>query len=388
MEKIVPIKTDEELLETINKSKHDKNIFVGRIISIISIIIMTFSLYGDMVIFKYPKQISFFRVILILIILCYLILSFSKLKYDYKIIAMCYRIGIYSIALFLAIFNFYIFNILPQYNHRVVQVLIIGNLGIFIGIAGLISEYKYVVLFNLSLVVLGNIFFKQLTVSNWFEYFNYFALIAISLTINKIVVNSEKREWKLKLLLGKNLYYLEKEIELRIEAENKLKFQAEKDSLTKAYNRYKGFQKLENDIKLAYKEKKVLSVCVLDLDNLKLINDKYGHIKGDLYISIFSLIIRRNLKEINYFIRIGGDEFLLVMPNSSFNDAEKIFRSIEQQIELENLKNKFEIKLSVSHGIEAYNGENKILLEELIDIADKQMYIEKTRKKQHSKVYR
>ena len=90
----------------------------------------------------------------------------------------------------------------------------------------------------------------------------------------------------------------------------KLTSMAYHDTLTGIKNRVFFDQEIRNLLQ----EKTPLSFCYMDLDHLKFVNDRYGHLEGDTYIRNFTHIVNENIREEDTFIRIGGDEFCLIIP--------------------------------------------------------------------------
>ena len=115
----------------------------------------------------------------------------------------------------------------------------------------------------------------------------------------------------------------------------------------------------------------------MDLDNLKLTNDVYGHSAGDEIIKEFSKILLTEIRETDYACRIGGDEFLLILPTSNLKAAKNIVKRINDNIFKKNKKE--EIKIKFSHGFESTR--NIKNLDNLIKTADEKMYKNKKSKR-------
>jgi diguanylate cyclase (GGDEF)-like protein len=75
-----------------------------------------------------------------------------------------------------------------------------------------------------------------------------------------------------------------------------------------------------------------LSLCMLDLDNFKLINDRYGHQTGDLVLQRFSEICRATLREIDIIGRLGGEEFAIVLPVTAIAEAQQVSERLRAAI--------------------------------------------------------
>ncbi|HBG5346396.1 TPA: GGDEF domain-containing protein [Clostridioides difficile] len=145
---------------------------------------------------------------------------------------------------------------------------------------------------------------------------------------------------------------------------NLLKKKANIDELTSAYNRKFAFEKIQHYIDNSL----LFSLIYIDLDKLKTINDTYGHLAGDNYIINFSSIVIENLRTDDIFARIGGDEFIVVMPKSNENTTKEF---------IEKIRKIMDSKISFSYGIVEVPSENKMTVEEIINIADIRMYSDK-----------
>jgi diguanylate cyclase (GGDEF)-like protein len=153
------------------------------------------------------------------------------------------------------------------------------------------------------------------------------------------------------------------------------------DSLTGTYNRRIILQILGQNIKLAKRQSQPVSVCFIDVDKLKYINDHLGHRIGDSLLINVTRIIKENIREMDSLARIGGDEFLIVFPNCTKEKAEEIWQRILEDFKKFNENNKF-YSIEVSHGISQFDKVHVKNVDELITEADEKMYKEKNRKRE------
>lgn len=153
-----------------------------------------------------------------------------------------------------------------------------------------------------------------------------------------------------------------------------------KDPLTSTYNRRFVDERLPVDIIKATIEQAPLTVIFIDVDNLKYINDKYGHGIGDLVIKEVGKILQSSIRTSKDWVaRFGGDEFIISLNNTNYKEAsfiaDRISKNISNaKIQLEN----DEIFLSISMGMHTMD-KTKLTPEELISFADKNMYLQKKR---------
>ena len=167
----------------------------------------------------------------------------------------------------------------------------------------------------------------------------------------------------------------------RKQLEKKLEKLARIDSLTGCYNRGYGLELLDRQIKLSHRSKSPLILAFLDIDKFKPINDTYGHDEGDLVLKEVANLFKSTLREIDIVCRMGGDEFLLIFPESSLKEAPLIKERLNKNlIELnQTLKRLYKIDLSI--GLSEYDPDHPLTMDELIRIADQKMYEEKRNKK-------
>jgi diguanylate cyclase (GGDEF)-like protein/PAS domain S-box-containing protein len=159
--------------------------------------------------------------------------------------------------------------------------------------------------------------------------------------------------------------------------EKKLEKLAHFDVLTGCYARGYGLSLFERQIKSAQRHKTSILLLYVDLNGLKYINDTFGHKEGDKVLKEVAKFFKSILREVDIICRMGGDEFLLIFPDSSLNDVPLIKERITNKLkELnKNLNNPYKISFSI--GLSCYNPSNPLPIEELIRIADEDMYKEK-----------
>lgn len=174
---------------------------------------------------------------------------------------------------------------------------------------------------------------------------------------------------------------LEIDIEKRKKVEEKLEKLARIDSLTGCYNRGYGLVLFDRQMKLSHRSKSPLLLAFLDVDGFKSINDTFGHDEGDQVLKEVASLFKSTLREIDIISRMGGDEFLLIFPDNSLQDASQIKERLNKNlIELnQTLKKPYKIDLSI--GFSEYDPDKPLYMDELIRLADEEMYEEKRKKK-------
>ncbi len=122
-----------------------------------------------------------------------------------------------------------------------------------------------------------------------------------------------------------------------------LKEESEIDKMTQFYNNGKYKQMVEG----YYPEVESVAVIFWDIDNLKYINDTYGHLYGDFLISSVADIIRANADETHKAYRVGGDEFVMILENPKTGEAEENVRLCKKMIAARNDGSNFPVSASV-----------------------------------------
>lgn len=151
------------------------------------------------------------------------------------------------------------------------------------------------------------------------------------------------------------------------------------DELTKCYNRRYINEKLPIDIELAKANNLPLAIAMIDIDYFKLINDKYGHLLGDLVLKDIINIVKDNIRgKSDWIARYGGEEFLILFNDTSKEEDYNLLKGIKSIVENSILKyDDIEINITISIGMASLTNEINDM-DKLIRIADKNLYKAKT----------
>jgi len=166
----------------------------------------------------------------------------------------------------------------------------------------------------------------------------------------------------------------------RKKLEEELKKLARFDNLTDSCNRGYGLALLDRQLKLARRRKAPVLLAYIDIDDFKDINDTFGHEEGDKVLKEVVKLLKSTLREIDIICRMGGDEFLLIFPDSSLKDSTLIKERLNKNLIKLNQTLKKPYKIELSMGLSCYDPNNPQSIDELIRIADKKMYEEKNSK--------
>lgn len=155
---------------------------------------------------------------------------------------------------------------------------------------------------------------------------------------------------------------------------DRLKMDNLKDIMTGTLNRNSGLKYIEEQLVQCKKQKKSMTLCYIDVNDLKVINDMLGHREGDFLIKTVIATIKKNIRETDVISRLGGDEFVIVFPGCKMDYSERVMERICGELrQLKPFVNK-DYTISISYGFSEYNGELDITVESLLDKADHQMY--------------
>jgi diguanylate cyclase (GGDEF)-like protein len=184
----------------------------------------------------------------------------------------------------------------------------------------------------------------------------------------------------LNLQLEKKVQVRTRQLELankKLEEEkNHLEITAITDDLTHLYNRRYIRDRIQNAIGQAKRYDQKLSVIMLDLDHFKEANDSYGHRIGDEVLRGTAQVFRETLREADLAGRYGGEEFLIILPQTDSIEAFAVAERIRSRFE--QLKWSVEgLNVTVSGGIAELDSQENEQPDELIDRADKRLYLAK-----------
>ncbi|RLJ70784.1 diguanylate cyclase (GGDEF)-like protein [Hydrogenivirga caldilitoris] len=195
----------------------------------------------------------------------------------------------------------------------------------------------------------------------------------------------EHKNSKLHLLVAGKLdedLFIELHIDGYIESLIKeLKFLAEIDTLTGVYNRRKIEEILEGEIERSKRYGNPLSVILIDIDNFKQLNDTYGHQTGDMVLKEIVSVIRESLRKTDYLGRLGGEEFLVILPETTPERAKLVAERIRKDIENLDLRVG---KITVSAGVTGLKKGDTV--ETLMNRVDRAMYLAKEKGKNRTEV--
>jgi diguanylate cyclase (GGDEF)-like protein len=149
------------------------------------------------------------------------------------------------------------------------------------------------------------------------------------------------------------------------------------DDLTGIFNQSGFVASATQQLKLAHRDMQNVLLFFLDLDNLKGINDSFGHREGDLALIRTADALEKTFRDSDVLARLGGDEFAVLALEASIPDVRLILSRLEENLERANAEG-LHYRLAVSVGVARYDPRSPVSIGELIDIADRDMYKHKS----------
>lgn len=151
------------------------------------------------------------------------------------------------------------------------------------------------------------------------------------------------------------------------------------DELTELWNRRAGKEKLRQLLEQAKKEKKTAVVALIDINELKTVNDRFGHLEGDRLLRYTALAVREVLKEKDLALRLSGDEFVVAFYAESSREADSSMCRIQGRLKEMERQYKLSYRMCFSYGLMEVYPEDSYTVTQVIAKADSQMYIQKRR---------
>lgn len=217
----------------------------------------------------------------------------------------------------------------------------------------------------------------------------FFLMFLLLLGLIFVIQRSRKKQKEVNLqLVVKNdeIKLKQKEIEeinsalytinLELEAKNDNLYQlATTDSLTGIYNRAYLFQNLQVEFNRASRHQMDLSCILFDIDFFKNLNDIHGHLFGDSVLKQIADIIKQNLRQEDVFGRYGGEEFIIMLPNTSLREGLSVAEKLRVGVESYDFNhNELIIKITISFGVASLQDNLTDSFDTLIRYADRALY--------------
>ena len=217
------------------------------------------------------------------------------------------------------------------------------------------KQYTRIMIFSLVLIVL----------SLFVSYLISIALKNRLLNYSKEIKQKNSELMNLNASLEKTVVERTKELN---QAYENMKEIAMKDSLTEIYNRYYFNDALKNEIDRANRYHATFSLCMFDLDYFKDVNDTYGHDVGDKILKTVVDVVKQHLRKSDIFARVGGEEFMIILPKTTLEMSATIVERIRTAIDNYTFEEIEHITISI--GLVQYKeNENNEELLKRVDLA-------------------
>lgn len=347
------------------------------------IIIIAFSLfiYADYNVYNYPPIIILLRIGIIFLFLVYILLSKSPNTKIRAHARKLYFLAMIIVILFVDVLVYLNAHGDIGFQDRSIQVAMVIMLGIVLFAENYRTHIPKIILLNTFLILGINIVVYKELIGVLFTYFNYIFFSFGIYAFNKQLMRSKAIEIQLKKSLLNKVEELEAEAALQEIIESELSWTASHDSMTSLYNRGAGLRLLDKYFQDAVVGDTHLSVCYMDLNNLKWINDHIGHEAGDKYIVDFAGILASSVRNDDLSVRVGGDEFIIILKNVDYSNAMVIKDKIQKKIDAFNIKENLRFPLSVSYGISERKLDKIKSMNDLVACADSKMFEHKKEQK-------
>ena len=160
--------------------------------------------------------------------------------------------------------------------------------------------------------------------------------------------------------------------------EHQLRYLAQRDPLTQAYNRHHFWQLANAEMARVRRYKRPLSIAMIDADHFKDVNDRHGHDVGDLVLRMIVDTCHDSLRKHDVLARYGGEEFVVLLPETPLSGAEAVMERVRERIETTalSLDDGQRIQITVSIGLATILEEEEGL-EALLKRADDALYAAK-----------
>ena len=149
------------------------------------------------------------------------------------------------------------------------------------------------------------------------------------------------------------------------------------DELTKVLNRRAGKERLDLMLEQSRKEERPLCVVLLDINQLKTINDNYGHIEGDRLLKYVTCLAKESIGEEDMIFRLSGDEFVIAYYGEDILGTEERMRLIQKEIDKRREEFSIFYPVSFSYGAIQVYPSDTMSVSDILGKADEQMYVQK-----------
>jgi diguanylate cyclase (GGDEF)-like protein len=227
----------------------------------------------------------------------------------------------------------------------------------------------------------GEVQYGLLFIETEFDSFKYAQQVACQISVSMEAINIIKEQREIKKQLEANLAK-------SVAANKKLDEMSRIDPMTGVTNRRGFFMTIREILKNPQNKGKKAAAIYADMDNLKIVNDEFGHDEGDFSIKTIAKILTESFRSSDVIGRMGGDEFAAFAIINQDSHSEKIKERIQNSMKKFNDQSDKPYFVNISIGIHEFIIDDTVDIEQILNKADAELYIEKKEKKKRICVYK
>jgi len=197
--------------------------------------------------------------------------------------------------------------------------------------------------------------------------------IGVMQVISKEVGSFDEQDVELTEILAG---HMREELE-RVRLQEKLRKQAVRDPLTDLYNRRYFSETLEKEVEKCKRYDNTIAFIMIDVDRFKEINDSYSHQIGDKVLVGVAKLLKKNVRDADTVVRYGGDEFLVMMPETKGEVSDVVSRINDELSDWNENSDLLDFPLTLAMGVSHWSPEQDRDAEKALNEADMKMYREK-----------
>lgn len=364
---------DTEVYDLYLEELSAKTITFSKYLTLIGIPLLAYFLYQDFFIVELSGLFGS-RMIFIVPYILYMISIFVLKTTNRVIVEWTHSIFLFSLLLMSVDMINYTISLNPEidiYSRGALGALIVNTFVVFT-FAGISSRWLHLILGIPNVILIVTILTNSnLEFKSSLLFLSNFIFIVILLTIRAFYQEYVHFDE------FKSRYKYKEELEKNISLNKELSFLATFDKMTGVYTRNVGIGMIDIELKKAKRDDIMLTLCFVDADGLKRVNDEFGHDSGDIYLKKIVEVLSDVIRASDFIVRMGGDEFIVVFYNCTGGKAEELI--IKAHTNLQDIHCPFECDFS--YGISSSNGSENNTVDDLVKLADTKMYIQKNKKK-------
>lgn len=162
------------------------------------------------------------------------------------------------------------------------------------------------------------------------------------------------------------------------QANEQLKEMVDRDYLTGLYNMRSMYERIDHELARAKRFKRQVAAIMMDMDFFKTVNDTNNHLFGSFVLTEVGKILQKNLREIDFAARYGGDEFLVILTETNEEGTKLVTERLRKAIESREFKNEaHKTRLTASIGYAIFDPEEDLSAQDLVKRADRALYTSK-----------